>query len=53
MTRGKNYVMSSNDFDFEFIYAKTERNKVISKDGVIVCDIKEVKKLKNVRINEK
>ena len=52
MIEGKNYVMKSRDFEFEFTYGKTRDGKVISAEGVMICDIKEVQKL-NIKIDEK
>ena len=40
------------DFEFEFTYGKTVKDKVISEEGVLICDIKEIKRL-NLRIYEK
>lgn len=52
MIKGKNYVIDSKDFDFEFTYGKTVNNQIISTEGVKICDIKEIKRL-NLKIYEK
>ena len=44
--------MESQDFSFEFSYGRTINNKVISKEGTMICNLKDIKKLK-VKINEK
>ena len=52
MIKGRSYIMESKDFDFEFSYDKTVNDKVISKEGIVICNLKDISKLK-VKINEK
>ena len=52
MVKGRNYIMESKDFQFEFTYGRTLKNKIIADNGILICDQKELNKL-NVKIYEK